>query len=88
MLYSLPNECGHPRLGITASRKVGPAVARNLAKRRVREIFRRFPGREALGSVDLVVHLQPPAGAASFAELSTQLGELLAGLARDAASTR
>ena len=88
MLYSLPNELGHPRLGITASRKVGPAVARNLAKRRVREIFRRFPGRASLGSVDLVVHLQPPAGKASFAELSSQLDELLTGLARDGGSGR
>lgn len=88
MLYSLPNELGHPRLGITASRKVGPAVARNLAKRRVREIFRRFPGRPTLGGVDLVVHLQPAAGSASFAELNAQLGELLAGLPRDGATSR
>ncbi len=30
-----------PRLGITASRKVGNAVARNRIKRRIRELFRR-----------------------------------------------
>jgi ribonuclease P protein component len=82
MLYSLPNELGHPRLGITASRKVGPAVVRNRAKRRVRDVFRRYPGRAGLGSVDLVVHLQPAAGAATFGELRTQLCELLAGLPR------
>jgi ribonuclease P protein component len=83
MLYTLPNELGHPRLGITASRKVGPAVVRNRAKRRVRDIFRRFSGRQTLPGVDLVVHLQPSAGVAPFAELSTQLLELLSGVRRD-----
>ena len=82
MLYSLPNDLGHPRLGITASRKVGCAVERNLAKRRVRDIFRRFAGRSSLGGVDLVVHLQPAAGSAAFRDLQAQLGELLAGLPR------
>ncbi len=84
MLYSLANTLGHPRLGITASRKVGPAVVRNRAKRRVRDIFRRFPGRAALPAVDLVVHLQPAAGAAEFAPLEQQLTELLEHLCRDA----
>ena len=32
---------GHPRLGITASRKVGGAVTRNRVKRMFREIFRK-----------------------------------------------
>jgi ribonuclease P protein component len=36
-----PNACGADRLGIIASRRFGGAVARNRAKRRVREIFRR-----------------------------------------------
>jgi ribonuclease P protein component len=83
MLYTLANDLGHPRLGITASRKVGPAVARNLAKRRVRDIFRRFPGRPALAGVDLVVHLQPGAGKAPFSELSAQLLDLLSALSRE-----
>ena len=84
MLYSLPNLLGHPRLGITASRKVGAAVVRNRAKRRVRDIFRRHPARAALPAVDLVVHLQPAAGTAEFAALESQLGELLEALCRDA----
>ncbi len=40
-LFVLPNPLGRRRLGIIASRKVGTAVARNHAKRKIREIFRR-----------------------------------------------
>ena len=36
----LANQCGQPRLGVTASRKVGGAVVRNRIKRHVREYFR------------------------------------------------
>ena len=34
------NDCGHDRLGLAASRKVGNAVERNRAKRRLREAAR------------------------------------------------
>ena len=40
-LLILANECTAPRLGLIASRKLGPAVARNRAKRRLRDLFRR-----------------------------------------------
>ena len=40
-LFFLPNSLGRNRLGIIASRKVGNAVNRNRAKRKIREIFRR-----------------------------------------------
>ena len=38
--FALPNGLKGPRLGITASAKMGNAVARNRAKRLVRELFR------------------------------------------------
>jgi ribonuclease P protein component len=47
-----PNTLGRARLGIAATRKIGSAVVRNRAKRRVRDLFRRHRPSEA---VDLVV---------------------------------
>lgn len=40
-VLALPNALDRDRLGIIASRRLGGAVTRNRAKRRVREIFRR-----------------------------------------------
>lgn len=53
-LFFLPNQLGHKRLGIIASRKIGNAVVRNRAKRRIREIFRRHKHLGEQG-VDIVV---------------------------------
>lgn len=57
-----------PRLGIVAPRRVGPAVVRNLLKRRMRELFR---AHQALfpPEADVVVVLQPKAVEADFTEL-------------------
>lgn len=76
-LHTAPNQEGHPRLGITASRKVGGAVVRQRLKRRVREIYRRWEGRGRLPAADLVVHLKPAAAAADFAGLAKELRRLL-----------
>ncbi len=40
ILLGLPNTQGLDRLGVVASRRLGGAVLRNLAKRRIRELFR------------------------------------------------
>lgn len=50
--FALPNELGSARLGISASQKIGNAVARNRAKRLVRELFRRH---KPLTGIDIVV---------------------------------
>jgi ribonuclease P protein component len=53
-LVAAPNDCGHDRLGLTASRRVGGAVVRNRAKRQLRECFRRHKRTEA-PALDLVL---------------------------------
>ena len=39
-VFFLPNSLDRKRLGIIASKKIGNAVVRNLAKRKIREVFR------------------------------------------------
>jgi ribonuclease P protein component len=49
--FALPNGLDSPRLGIAASRKIGNAVTRNRAKRRVRELYR---AHKPLKPIDIV----------------------------------
>lgn len=44
VVYAAKNRCKSNRLGITAGKKVGGAVRRNRAKRRIREVFSAFNG--------------------------------------------
>ena len=72
-----PSPAGGPRLGITATRRVGGSVVRQRLRRRTREIFRRWEGRADLPEVDIVVHLRPAAAEASFEQLRDQIEKLL-----------
>jgi ribonuclease P protein component len=82
ILYFIPNELGHPRLGITASRKVGNAVERHQLKRRIKEIYRRWQERASLPPMDLVVHLKPEARGAAWESLHAEVLRLLSGILR------
>jgi len=75
-VHFVPNALGYPRLGITVTRKVGPAVVRNRLKRRAREIYRRWGERRELPSLDIVLHFKPTAREASFEALETELLKL------------
>lgn len=46
VVYALPNRAHMHRIGITAGKKVGGAVSRNRAKRRLRALFREFAAGE------------------------------------------
>ena len=80
ILYFIPNELGHARIGITASRKVGKAVTRHRLKRRIKETYRRWQRRGNLPAMDLVVHLKPEAGGADFQSFRSEILRLLGGL--------
>jgi ribonuclease P protein component len=71
------NEAGAaPRVGFVVSKAVGPAVARNKVKRRLRHL-----ARERLsslpGSAVLVVRALPPAATASYDDLGHDLDRAL-----------
>ncbi len=68
------NKFGRPRLGVTASRKVGCAVARNRIKRMVREYFRQHC--QALPPVDLNVIARRRAAELDGAALRAELARI------------
>jgi ribonuclease P protein component len=80
VLFGVPAAGLRSRLGITATKKFGDAVARNRIKRVVRELFRHRFGEDA--PIDLVVNVKSAAARATFANLqedfATRLAELRA----------
>lgn len=58
VMFGLPNQVGHCRLGITATRKVGSSVQRNRIKRILRDVFRRHRAELSPG-LDLVINAKP-----------------------------
>lgn len=68
------SERPHARLGIAATRKLGPAVDRNRAKRRVRELFRHH---KPAAGLDIVVVPRRELLDAPFASLEAEFRVLV-----------
>lgn len=73
-LFVLPNRLDCTRLGIAATRKMGMAVVRNRAKRRVREAFRLGVWPSGL---DLVVVVRRELVTAAWNDIVQEFGSLL-----------
>ena len=76
------NDAGHPRLGLTASRRVGGAVVRNRLRRRVREHYRQQVRQDMLPAVDVVVHLKTAAAETDRRSFYSELNRLFGLVAR------
>jgi ribonuclease P protein component len=63
------------RVGVAAGRRVGGAVVRNRAKRRLREAFRRLEGR-LCGQGDMILVARSPAGTVPFSTLVSEMEAL------------
>jgi ribonuclease P protein component len=81
IVYASENGLGHPRLGVSVSRKVGGAVARNRYKRLYREAFRLVQHQLPAG-VDLILIPRPAAGVPTLEQVKESLVSLAGQAAR------
>jgi ribonuclease P protein component len=89
--FATPGRTSRTRVGVSTSRQIRGAVARNRARRRVREAVRirlledgsnDSMGRAAGITFDVVLIARPPALTADFSKLESEIGEFGARLAR------
>ena len=69
VLYARPNRLGQNRVGITTGKKLGHAVVRNRARRRLREVYRLNEHRFKPG-YDIVVVARNRCVSADFGKLT------------------
>jgi ribonuclease P protein component len=84
-LLGMPNRLPHDRLGIIASRRLGGAVLRNRAKRRIRELFRRErqrSGGDARRGFDLVVIPRRELASGPFVDIEMEFASAISRLRR------
>lgn len=77
VLQALPGTGAPLRVGFTATKKLGNAVARNRAKRRLREAARLLLGQGAPEGWDLVLIGREATGTRNFSQLTGDLRGLL-----------
>lgn len=78
VLLAQPNRDQGKRFGITVTKKIGNAVARNRIKRRFRELLRAALPNEGLPDHDHVLIAREGAIERNFAALQAELSEALA----------
>lgn len=74
--FVMENQIGRPRLGITATRKIGNSVERNRARRLVREAFRRNKWLAPRG-VDIVINVRRSLVGAGYKDVESEFVSFL-----------
>jgi len=81
ILQALKTDSAGPlRVGYTASRKVGNAVIRNRAKRRLREVVRLLSKEKMLSGGEIVLIAKTAAASADFAVMQRDFGKAMTDL--------